>query len=106
MLKSPFKYLVKNLIYPLPNPSLPFLGVHLTRMINNDVEAGPNAILALAREGYDWSTINYEEFLESITYIGLRNFIKKYPLITAGEILRSLFKGIFVKKFTKINSRY
>ena len=102
LLKSPYSYLVKNLIYPVPNPSLPFLGVHLTRMISGEVEAGPNAILALAREGYDWSIINYEEIYESISYKGLRNFIKKYPITTAGEVFRSLFKIIFVKSLQKI----
>ena len=102
LLKSSYKYLVKNLIYPVPNPSLPFLGVHLTRMINVEIEAGPNAILALAREGYDWSIINYEELFESISYIGLRNFIRKYPITTAGEIFRSLFKIIFVKSLQRI----
>ena len=102
LLDSSYKFLVKNLIYPVPNPSLPFLGVHLTRMINGDIEAGPNAILALAREGYNWSTINYEEFYESITYKGIRKFIQRYPITTAGEIIRSLFKEIFVKSIQNI----
>lgn len=102
LLDSSYKFLVKNLIYPVPNPSLPFLGVHLTRMINGDIEAGPNAILALAREGYNWSTINFQELYESITYIGIRKFIQRYPMTTAGEVIRSLFKEIFVKSIQKI----
>ena len=101
LLNKDYKYLVKNLIYPVPNPSLPFLGVHLTRMINGDIEAGPNAILALAREGYNWSIINYEEFFESISYKGIWNFIKKYPKTTSGELLRSIFKTIFLKDLQK-----
>ena len=101
LLKKDYKYLVKNLIYPVPNPSLPFLGVHLTRMINGDVEAGPNAILALAREGYDWSIINYKELYEAITYKGIWNFIKSYPITTTGELLRSIFKSIFLKSLQR-----
>ncbi len=96
-LKDEFSYLVNGLIYPVPNPNLPFLGVHFTKMINGTIEAGPNAVLALAREGYDWKRFNFGEFKESLIYPGLRNFIKKYPLITLGEIGRSLSKDLFVK---------
>lgn len=102
LLKPEYEYLVKGLIYPIPNPKLPFLGVHFTRMIGGGVEAGPNAVLALAREGYDWGTINFKEFYESISYIGLRKFIRKYPLITSGEVVRSLSKGIFVKSLQNL----
>ena len=70
-------------------------------MIGGGVEAGPNAVLAMAREGYDWKTINMSEFYESITYPGLHKFILKYPLITAGEIIRSLSKQLFVKSLRK-----
>ena len=71
-------------------------------MINGDVEAGPNAVLALAREGYNWQTLNFSEFWESLTYPGLRKFMIKYPGITAGEVLRSLIKPIFVNSLKKI----
>ena len=71
-------------------------------MINGDVEAGPNAVLALAREGYNWQTINFNEFWESLTYPGLRKFMLKDPGITAGEVLRSLIKPIFVNSLKKI----
>ncbi|ABM70702.1 L-2-hydroxyglutarate oxidase [Prochlorococcus marinus] len=101
-LKPDYEYLVKSLIYPVPNPKLPFLGVHFTKMINGGVEAGPNAILALAREGYKWSDINLNELYESISYIGLQRFILKYPLISAGEIIRSLSKNIFLKSLQKL----
>ena len=96
-LKEEYKYLVKNLIYPVPNPKFPFLGVHFTRMINNDVEAGPNAVLALSREGYKWSDINLEELVESLKFKGLINFIVKYPKTTINEFIRSLSKEIFTK---------
>jgi len=102
LLKEEFRYLVKGLIYPTPNPELPFLGVHLTKMVDGGVEAGPNAVLALAREGYNWKKINYQELIESITYPGLLKFIYKYPLTTCGEIIRSLSKKIFVESLKKI----
>ena len=102
MLKPEFKYLVKGLIYPVPNPSLPFLGVHFTKTINGDIEAGPNAVLALAREGYNWQTINFGELYESLSYIGLQKFILKYPLITAGEFIRSISKNIFINSLQRL----
>ncbi len=101
-LKPSFEYLVKGLIYPVPNPTFPFLGIHFTKMINGKVEAGPNAVLALAREGYKWQIINFKELYESITYIGLQKFILKYPLITSSEIIRSLSKPFFVKSLQRI----
>lgn len=102
LLKEEFKYLVKGLIYPVPDPNLPFLGVHFTKMIDGSVEAGPNAVLAMAREGYNWKNINLEELFESITYQGLRKFILRYPLITVGEISRSLSKSLFIKSLKKL----
>ena len=101
-LKTSFEYLVKGLIYPVPNPSFPFLGVHFTKMINGKVEAGPNAVLALAREGYSWKIINLKELYESISYVGLQKFILKYPLITSSEIIRSLSKKFFVKSLQRL----
>lgn len=94
--KKEYRYFVKNLIYPVPNPNFPFLGVHFTRMINGDVEAGPNAILALAREGYNWNKINLSELADSLRFIGLRKFILKYPKTTFSEFLRSINKKIFI----------
>ncbi len=66
-------------------------------MINNEVEAGPNAVLALSREGYNWGNINIFEFVESLNFPGLRKFIMKHPMITLNEFLRSISKEIFVK---------
>ena len=102
ILKPEYKYLVNNLIYPLPDPNLPFLGVHFTKLINGEIEAGPNAVLALAREGYDWKIVNLNELWESLTYPGLWKFIGKYPGITVGEILRSLIKPVFVDSLKKL----
>ena len=102
LLKPSFEYLVKGLIYPVPNPSLPFLGVHFTKLIKGGVEAGPNAVLALAREGYKWKIINLGELYESLSYIGLQKFILKYPLITSSEILRSLSNKLFVKSLQRL----
>lgn len=102
LLKPSFEYLVKGLIYPVPNPTLPFLGVHFTKLIKGGVEAGPNAVLALAREGYKWQIINLRELYESLSYIGLQKFILKYPLVTSSEILRSLLKPIFVKSLQRL----
>ena len=102
LLKPSFEYLVKGLIYPVPNPSLPFLGVHFTKLIKGGVEAGPNAVLALAREGYKWKIINLGELYESLSYIGLQKFILKYPLITSIEILRSISKPLFVKSLQRL----
>ncbi len=102
LLKPKYQYLVKGLIYPVPNPQFPFLGVHFTKMINGGVEAGPNAVMALAREGYDWKTINIPELYESISYIGLQKFLIKYPLITTGEVIRSLSKAVFLKSLKKL----
>ena len=102
LLKPSFEYLVRGLIYPVPNPSLPFLGVHFTKLIKGGVEAGPNAVLALAREGYKWKIINLEELYESLSYIGPQKFILKYPLITSIEILRSISKPLFVKSLQRL----
>ena len=94
--------LVNNLIYPLPDPNLPFLGVHFTKLINGEIEAGPNAVLALAREGYNWNNINPKELWEALNYPGLWKFISKYPGVTTGEFLRSLIKPIFVNSLKKL----
>ena len=102
LLKDEFRYLVKGLIYPVPNPSFPFLGVHFTKMIDGNVEAGPNAVLALAREGYNWRAVNLQECFESLTYEGLRKFILKYPLTTLGELSRSFSKSLFVESLKKL----
>ncbi len=94
--------LCKNLIYPVPNPNFPFLGVHFTRMIQGGVECGPNAVLAMAREGYDWSTWNLRDLAESLTYTGFLRLAAKYWQTGAGEIVRSLSKAAFVKALQRL----
>jgi (S)-2-hydroxyglutarate dehydrogenase len=97
MLKEDRKHLVKNLIYPVPDPNFPFLGVHFTRMIEGGVEAGPNAVFAFAREGYTKSDINLKEMYESLTWPGFQKVIKKYWKTGMGEMYRSFSKTAFTK---------
>ena len=95
--KSEYEYLVNNLVYPLPDKQFPFLGSHLTKMINGTLEAGPNAVLAFSREGYSLLDVNLSEFIESVSFEGLRKFIFKYPKTTFDEFTKSISKQLFVK---------
>jgi (S)-2-hydroxyglutarate dehydrogenase len=95
-LKKEKEYLVKNLIYPVPNPDFPFLGVHFTRMIHGGVEAGPNAVLAFKREGYSRWDINPLELLETLTFSGFRKVAVKYWDEGWMEMKRSFSKRLFV----------
>ena len=101
-LKQEKKNLVKNLIYPVPDPNFPFLGVHFTRMIDGNVEAGPNAVLAFKREGYQFSDFNFSETLETFTYPGFWKIAAKYGKTGLGEIYRSLSKKAFTKALQKL----
>ena len=101
-LKSSSEHLVKNLIYPVPDPNFPFLGVHFTRMMEGGVEAGPNAVLAFAREGYNMSTINFPEFIETLSWPGFQKVAKKYWKTGLGEMYRSISKAAFVKALQKL----
>jgi (S)-2-hydroxyglutarate dehydrogenase len=95
---KPEKYhLVKNLIYPVPDPNFPFLGVHFTRMIEGGIEAGPNAVFAFKREGYDKLDINVPELLESLSWPGFRKVAVKYWRTGMGEYYRSFSKAAFTK---------
>ena len=96
------EYLCKNLIYPVPDPSFPFLGVHFTRMIQGGVECGPNAVLAFAREGYRKTDVNLTELAETLTFGGFRRIAWKYWRTGAGEIWRSLSKAAFVKALSRL----
>jgi L-2-hydroxyglutarate oxidase len=89
--------LVKNLIYPVPNPAFPFLGVHFTRMIDGGTEAGPNAVLAFKREGYSNRDFKASEFFETIGYPGFRKIAAKYWKDGLYEIYRSFSKAAFTK---------
>ena len=94
--------LVNNLIYPVPNPAFPFLGVHFTRMIDGSVECGPNAVLAFAREGYTKTTINPADLVESLTYPGFLRMAAKYWREGAGEMWRSFSKAAFVRALQRL----
>lgn len=99
---GPRRSLVKNLIYPVPDPSFPFLGVHLTRMIDGSIHAGPNAVLALAREGYTWRDISLAQLKDHATDAGLWRLGRKYWKTGAGEVWRSLNKKAFVKALQRL----
>jgi len=101
-LKKDKQYLVKNLIYPVPDPNFPFLGVHFTRMAKGGVEAGPNAVLAFKREGYKKSDINLSELAESLAWPGFRKVAKKYWKTGFGEMYRSFSKAAFTKALQKL----
>ena len=89
------EHLVRNLIYPVPNPDFPFLGVHFTRMINGGIEAGPNAVLAFKREGYSKSQFNLRELYETLTWPGFRKIAATYWQTGLGEMYRSFSKRAF-----------
>jgi L-2-hydroxyglutarate oxidase len=96
------EYLVKNLIYPVPDPNFPFLGVHFTRMIHGGVEAGPNAVLAFQREGYTKSDINLKELYETLTWPGFQKVAGKYWQTGLGEMYRSFSKAAFTKALQEL----
>ena len=91
------EYLVKNLIYPVPDPNFPFLGVHFTRMVHGGVEAGPNAVLAFRREGYTKLDVNLKELAETLSWPGFQKVAAKYWQTGLGEMYRSFSKSAFTK---------
>ncbi|MFN8295948.1 MAG: L-2-hydroxyglutarate oxidase [Chitinophagales bacterium] len=101
-LKKEKEYLVKNLIYPIPDPDFPFLGVHFTRFIQGGVEAGPNAVLAYAREGYKKSDIVWSEFFESVFYKGFIKLAFKNWRTGLGEMRRSYSKKAFTTALQRL----
>ena len=94
--------LVRHLVYPLPDPAFPFLGVHFTRMIDGGVHAGPNAVPALAREGYSWRSVNGADLAEILRDRGSWSLARKYWRTGAGEIHRSLSKAAFVRALQRL----
>jgi L-2-hydroxyglutarate oxidase len=96
------QYLVQNLIYPVPDPRFPFLGVHFTRLIHGGIEAGPNAVLAFAREGYRRSDFVLRDVVETITYRGFWKFLVKYPSMCWDEFLRSYSKQLFCRSLQRL----
>jgi L-2-hydroxyglutarate oxidase LhgO len=101
-LRSERRHLVKALIYPVPDPRFPFLGVHFTRRVNGSVEAGPNALLALRREGYTGSALNILEAIETLQFPGFWKMAAKYWRMGAAEQYRSWIKNAFVKALQKM----
>jgi (S)-2-hydroxyglutarate dehydrogenase len=102
LLKPSATHLVNNLVYPVPNPQFPFLGVHFTRMIQGGVEAGPNAVLAFAREGYQLSTIDIKELLDALLFPGLWRFLRQYPGMALSELAQSVSKGRFCQALQRL----
>lgn len=94
--------LVNHLVYPVPDPKYPFLGVHFTRMINGGRELGPNAVFATKREGYSVRDVNLRDTLESLSYKGFINFMKDNFLFSMGEFASSLSRSAFIKKAQKL----
>ena len=101
-LKPERRDLVRGLIYPVPDPALPFLGVHLTRMIDGTVHAGPNAVLALAREGYSWGRIRLRDLGEALAYPGLWRLARRHFGYGLTEVRRSLSKRLFTASLARL----
>ena len=101
-LKPEARHLCRNLIYPVPDPSFPFLGVHFTRSIHGGVECGPNAVLAFAREGYRKTNVNLGDLLESLTYPGFLRLAARHWRTGLGEMWRSFSKAAFVRALQKL----
>lgn len=101
-IKKEKRYLVNNLIYPVPDPQFPFLGVHFTRMINGKVEAGPNAVFAFMREGYKKTDIDFKDLADSLFWKGFLSVMLKYWKVGIGEFYRSYYKPAFVKALQKL----
>ena len=93
--------IVTHPIYPIPDPELPFLGIHLTPMIDGSLTVGPNATLAMAREGYSRWTINFRDLAEMLSYAGLYRLVMKYPLPTLIELKNSLYRPGYLKQVNR-----
>lgn len=101
-LRASAQHLVKNLIYPVPDPSFPFLGVHFTRLIEGGVEAGPNAVLAMAREGYSKWTLRAGDLFDAVTYPGLWKFMRQHRAMAWDEVVRSFSKAKFCASLQRL----
>lgn len=102
VLRESARKLCNTLIYPVPDPRFPFLGVHFTRRFDDSVECGPNAVLALAREGYSWKQFNPRDVVRMARFSGFRRLIAKHWKMGAGEMHRSLSKAAFVRALQKL----
>lgn len=94
--------LVRGLIYPVPDPRFPFLGVHLTRMIDGSVHAGPNAVLALAREGYSWGRVSLRDVADWVTHPGLWRLARRHLGYGLTEVRRSLSRQLFARSLARL----
>ena len=101
-LKPERRSLVRNLIYPVPDPQFPFLGVHFTRMIDGSVHAGPNAVLSLKREGYNRTSFDLRDFIDTMTYVGFWRMAAKHAKAGLAEIHRSFSKKAFVHSLQRL----
>jgi L-2-hydroxyglutarate oxidase len=101
-LKPERQYLVRNLIYPVPDPKFPFLGVHFTRLIHGGIEAGPNAVLATKREGYSKTDFSTRDLIDTLTYAGFWRFVQKYPRMCFNELRRSFSKELFCQSLNAL----
>lgn len=101
-LKPTREHLVKNLIYPVPDPNFPFLGVHFTRMINGGLEAGPNAVLAFKREGYRKRDVNIRDIIETAMWPGFHTIVSKYWRTGIAEMYRTFSKKVFTHALQKL----
>lgn len=102
MIRAERRSIVRGLIYPVPDPEFPFLGVHFTRTIHGDVEAGPNAVLAFAREGYTLGTVRPADLAGTLGYSGFWHMARKYWRVGAYEMYRSASKAAFVRSLQKL----
>jgi L-2-hydroxyglutarate oxidase len=96
--KPEFEHMVNHLVYPVPDVNYPFLGVHFTRMVSGEREVGPNAVLAFKREGYTNKDFNFKDTIESLTYVGFLNFLRKNFSFAMGEFASSLLMSSFITK--------
>ncbi len=96
------QHLVRNLIYPVPDPRFPFLGVHFTRLIHGGIEAGPNAVLAFAREGYKKTDINLRDLADALSYSGLWRFLARYRSMCWYEMRRSFSRRLFCQSLQRL----
>ena len=94
--------LVRNLIYPVPDPNFPFLGVHFTRLIQGGIEAGPNAVLAFAREGYRKTDFNAADLFDALSYGGFWRFMRRYPSMCWYELRRSFSRALFCRSLQRL----
>jgi L-2-hydroxyglutarate oxidase len=101
-LKPGRQHLVRHLVYPVPDPQFPFLGVHFTRLIKGGVEAGPNAVLALAREGYKKTDINAADLYDALSFPGLWRFLGRHKRMSWEEVKRSFSRRLFCRALQRL----